>query len=170
MRHYTAEQFREGSQYKSEFYHEYSAKVYTLAYSHVKNEQASLNITKSVFLKAFDTLAVVNYDGDDYWPFLKGYALEEIASYLSGRPLSSEAAGGPALSLDVAQPKSAPSQALSSRRGTLWKIRSTLMFLLNLLLAVVLAWLLVGLLIRLNILPALDLGYTWFNDNIFQLF
>lgn len=36
--------------------------------------------------------------------------------------------------------------------------------------SLVLLWMLAGLLMRLNILPSYDLGYTWFNETLFPLF
>lgn len=170
MRHYTAEQFREGTHYKTDFYREYSARVYDLAHSHVKDGQASLKITKSVFLKAFQTLSVVDYDGDDYWPFLKGYVLEETAAYLSGRSPRVDAAG-PSLYAGAVQAQRAPSvQTAVGARSSAKRIRGAFMFGVNILLCLLLVWLLIGLLIRLGVLPSIDLGYSWFNQYVFLLF
>lgn len=163
MRHYTAEQFRQGGSYKTDFFHEYSARVYDLAFSLIKVEQAARAVTKSVFIKAFDTLSVVDYDGEDYWPFLKGYVMEESAAYLSGRPLSDAAA--------PAAPKAIPATpAEAEKRGGARRAKGAILFGFNILLSVLLVWLLLGLLARLGLLPGLNLGYTWFNQNVFLLF
>ncbi len=163
MRHYTAEQFRQGGSCKIDFFHEYSARVYDLAFSHTKVEQAARTVTKSVFIKAFDTLSVVDYDGEDYWPFLKGYVMEESAAYLSGRPLGD--AGAPAAPKAIA---AAPAE--TKKRGGGKRAQGTILFGFNILLSVLLVWLLLGLLARLGLFSRLDLGYTWFNQNVFLLF
>ncbi len=162
MRHYTAEQFRQGGSYKSDFFHEYSARVYDLAFSHTKTEQAARAVTKSVFIKAFDTLSVVDYDGEDYWPFLKGYVMEQSAAYLSGRPLGRAAA--------AATPKAIVDAPAAAKRGGARRVQGAILFAFNILLGALLVWLLLGLLTRLGLFSGLDLGYTWFNQNVFLLF
>ena len=47
---------------------------------------------------------------------------------------------------------------------------SALVTFLLICIALILAWALVGVLMRLNILPLHDLGYSWFNANIYPLF
>ncbi|MEA4970986.1 MAG: hypothetical protein VB051_10715 [Candidatus Pelethousia sp.] len=163
MRHYTAEQFRQGGSYITDFFHEYSARVYDLAFSHTKTEQAARAITKSVFLKAINTLSVVDYDGEDYWPLLKGYVMEQSAAYLSGRPLDD--AGAPAA------PKATPATpAAAQTRGGARQVQGAALYGINILLSVLLVWLLLGLLARIGLFSGLDLGYSWFNQNVFLLF
>lgn len=50
------------------------------------------------------------------------------------------------------------------------KRKSPVLSLLNILLTLLFLWMLVGLLARMDILPEWNLGYAWFNLNIFPLF
>lgn len=160
MQHYTSEQFREGSKYKADFFHEYSAKVYALASSHIKEEQAARAATKAVFIKAFNILSTVEYDGDDYWPLLKGYVMEEVAAHLNGRQLAQ------VVPVHTAE-KAVPS---TPHKRTDKRAQRGIFFGFNIFLSVALIWLLLGLLTRLGVLHGVDLGYSWFNQNVFLLF
>ena len=61
--------------------------------------------------------------------------------------------------------KHRPPQAHSERRGA-----NTVVAILIGLLSALLLWIIVGILMDLDLLPFVDLGYTWFNQNVFPLF
>lgn len=167
MENYTAGQSKDENSRKQDFYRKYSAKVYELAQAQAKDKEAALSITKAVFISAFDTLSVTGYREGDYWPLLERYVLLAAAGCLPGpvTPAPRE------LLQDLSRKQAAPlPPAAPSKRRRTNSVRGALLLAFNILLSLLLAWLLIGLLIRLGALPRFDLGYTWFNQNVFLLF
>lgn len=163
MEHYTTGQFQVNKDYKTDFCREYCVKVYDFALSRAKEKEAARAITKSVFAKALETLPAEECNKGDHWPLLEGYVLAEASARLNGRAASVE----PAPAISGQAKEEAPSAPKRKGRS---RVMGSMMLGVNLLLSLLLAWLLIGLLIRLGALPAMDLGYSWFNLNVLQLF
>lgn len=154
-------------------YARYNQTVYRIALESTGNQQESLEIVKAVFREMYQTiLANGPYLGDLY-----GWLDALTAKQLRMRRFQKQPQDGglpPQYTMQQAQTIEArASERLQDEQlfepETKKRKRGFSMILLGAA-ALILVWVLVGLLGSLGILPELPLGYTWFNDTLFPLF
>lgn len=156
-------------------YARYNQTVYRMAYEQTGSQQESLEIVKAVFREMYQTILQNGpYLGDLY-----GWLDALTAKQLRLRRFQQQPQGGSVM--PPRQYTEPQAQQIEQRAGERLqdeqlfepekkkKKRGVSMVILGLL-ALVLVWVLVGLLGSLNVLPAWDLGYSWFNETLFPLF
>ena len=151
-------------------YQRYYQQIFKGAYQATHDQNLSIGILKAVYKKML--LAAKTGAAEDYFDFFVQRSLEEeLAS------LPHEGASSPATESQTdfvrEDRREYASASRRSRKRRKKSRRGPLYYLLNVLLWIVIAalvWAIVGLLMSLSVLPSYDLGYSWFNANLFQLF
>lgn len=160
-------------------YHRYYQQIFRAAYAATKNIEQSIQIVKAVYKK----LLLAARDGafEKYFDSLVRQEIREqlasltaaraVASY--ERELSRRLAEMNALvrqsqraGLHERSPYGKHSRPKRRPKRRLRGLRIALLVIAG----VVLLWAIVGLLMPASSLPAFDLGYSWFNANLFPLF
>ena len=178
---------------------EYGDGIYRRALAATKSKEAARAITRETILELIRTLREKNEaDGWDLWvDAVTGRRIElyglvdadvqKLSGELFGTPgeaAEPQTAAEPPQPAPIAAepaseapvPEEEPLFDNSQRRAngkkraggaTAGGVIATVLLILGILLMI---WVILGFLKGLNILPTLDLGYTWFNEHLFRLF
>lgn len=152
-------------------YAQYNKTVYRIAFGELQDQTQALSVVKDVFREAYKTIKTKGPYAGDFYAWLDALTAKYVAKRKEQAPASApvrQYSQAEAKQLEEAadarlqtQNEAAEQEEKPAGIGTLISLS---------LLAAALLWILIGLLGSLEVLPAIDLGYQWFNGNIFELF
>lgn len=161
----------------STLYHRYNKIVLRIVLDEVKDVEAAKQIIKAVFSEAYNTIRQKGpYMGDlnGWFDALadkhirhfkeNGLKAAQEAQDAQKRQYSLEEARAIEEKVDARISDGEEKAQGSKNRGEIISFAGLCAF------AVLLLWVLIGLLSKLEILPSIDIGYTWFNRVAFKLF
>jgi DNA-directed RNA polymerase specialized sigma24 family protein len=157
-------------------YNRFNKVVLRIALEKTQNKEDAMAIVKDVFKEVYQTIRTKGpYLGD-----INGWMDALTAKHARKRMISSpveetsppisvqEFTSEQAQSIEKkAEERIAAEEPAKKNRG---QRREMFSFIGLCAFALLLVWILLGLLTTLEILPPFDLGYSWFNENIFKLF
>lgn len=155
-----------------QFYSQCNRTVYRTALRETGDESMALEVVKAVFQEIYSTVRANGLQREDVYRWLDELTIKHIrlrhapaSEHLPPHRYTEEEAEAIMQSAEARAPTEENTEQKPKRAGgTLAGIVATGA------LALALAWVLVGMLGTIGVLPKLELGYAWFNATLFPLF
>lgn len=154
-------------------YTRYNKTVYQIAYNATGDHNEALEIVKLVFREMYQTICEKGPYLGDLYGWLDALTSKQLRVRRFAQQVNNARIPHQYTAEESAYIQERSRERLNDPRDLDepdQKKSSILSIVLLSIAAVALAWVLVGLLGSLTVLPKWDLGYNWFNDTIFPLF
>ena len=140
------------------FYTHYNKHVYNMAFHGTNDQTKAVTVVKAVFQEIYHTLKTESVYTGDINAWLIELTEKYIAMFIT-----------PQSENELAKPNTADAVEVTPAKKAKTNSGNGLLVVLCLF-SVMLVWVIVGILGSFGVIPQINLGYDWFNVNLYPLF